>query len=121
MKNKKFLRGIAIILTIILVLLELYVYIKMKSTWLDIGSNYHPYENASLIMIGSIRFGALIWGILLIPIVWIEYFFTKLFIKIYSTLVGFKKIFLCLITSLIILMLLVFFIRMILLIVMLVR
>lgn len=85
----------------------------MKSTWLEIGSNYQQYENASLIMVGAFRFGALVWGILLIPIVWIEYFLTKLFINIYSKLYGFKKIFLCLITSVIMLILLVFFIRMI--------
>ena len=118
MKNKKILKRIAIILSIILILLDISLYIKMQSTWSEIGSNHHPYENAGLIIGGLFRWGVLIWAILLIPIVWLQYLLTSLFIKIYNKFEGLKRIFLCLITLVIIAIMLILFIRIILLIIM---
>lgn len=117
MKNKKVLKRIAIILSIILLLIDICLYIKMKSNWLEIGANHHQYENASLIIAGLFRYAMLIWGILLIPIAWLEYFLTNFLMKIYNKFEGLKRLFLCLITLVVMATILVFFIRMILLIV----
>lgn len=117
MKNKKILKKIAIILSIILLLIDIFLYVKMKATWSEIGSDNHQYENASLIISGLFRYGTLIWGILLIPIVWIEYFLTNLLIKIYNKFDNLKRIFLCLIILVVLVTILVFFIRMMLLII----
>ena len=110
MKNNKILKNIAIIISVILLISDICLYIKMKYTWSEIGSNHHQYENASLIITGLFRYGALMWGILLILLVWLEYFLIKLFIKIYNNCNGFKKNFLCLITLVIISMIFLFFI-----------
>lgn len=117
MKNKKILKRISIILSILLLLIDICLYIKMKATWSEIGSKHHQYENASLIIVGAFRYGILIWGILLIPIVWLEYFFTNLLIKIYNKYDDLKRLFLCLITLVVLVTILAFFIRMILLII----
>ena len=118
MKNKKLLKNIAIIISVILLILDICLYIKMKYTWSEIGSNHYQYENASLIITGLFRYGALMWGILLILLVWLEYFLIKLFIKIYNNFNGFRKIFLCLITLAIISIIFLFFICMLFLIIM---
>ena len=85
MKNKKILKRIAIILSIIILLIDICIYIKLKYTFIDIGSSHHQYENVSLIIVWFIRYAALIYGILLIPIVWLEYFLIKLVMKIYNS------------------------------------
>ena len=118
MKNKKILKNIAIIISIILLILDICLYIKMKYTWSEIGSNHHQYENSSLIIAGLFRYGALMWGILLIPLVWLEYFLMKLFMKIYNNFDSFRKIFLCLITLVIMSIIFFFFISMLFLIIM---
>lgn len=117
LKNKKVLKRITIVLSIILILLDIYLYMKMKFTWLEIGSTHHQYENASLIIEGLFRFGLLIWGILLIPVVWLEYLLTNLFIKFYNKYDGIKKILLCLISLFLMLPLFILFIRIIILII----
>ena len=90
----------------------------MKSTWLEIGSNHHQYENASLIIAGLFGYGVLIWGVLLIPIVWLEYLLINLFIKIYNKFDGLTRLFLCLITLIVIATILNLFIRIMILIIM---
>ena len=112
MKNKKVLKRISIILSIILVLLDIWLYIKMQSTWSEIGSNHHPYEN-----LGLFRWGVLIWGILLIPMAWLEYLLINLFMKIYNKFEGLKRLFLCLITFVVIVVILILFIKIILLVI----
>ena len=118
MKSKKVLRRIAIILSIIILIIDIYLYIKMNFNWSELGYNHHQYETASLIIGALFRFGTLIWGILLIPIVWLEYLLINLFIKIYNKFNGLKKLFLCLITLVVIATILILFVRIILLIVM---
>ena len=93
MKNKKVLKSIAIILSIILVPLDICLYMKMQSTWSEIVSNQEPYENASLAIVGFFRWGMLIGGILLIPMVWLEYLLINLLIKIYNKFDGLKRLF----------------------------
>lgn len=111
MKANKKLKNITIILSIILVILDICLYVKMKSTWLDIGVNHAQYENASLLIAGLFRYGTLIWGILSITIVWIEYFLVKLFMNIYNKFYGLKKIILSIMISVIIITIFIFFIR----------
>ncbi len=113
MKNKKVLKSIAIILSIILVLLDICLYIKMQSTWSEIVSNQNPYENASLAIVGFFRWGMLIGGILLIPMVWLEYLLINLLIKIYNKFDGLKRLFFCLLLFVAIATILVLFIKII--------
>lgn len=110
-ENKKISKKIAIILSIILVILDICLYIKTKSTWSDIGANHDQYENASLIIVGLFRYGTLIWGILSIAIVWIEYFLVKLFMNIHNKFCGLKKIILSIMILVIIITILIFFTR----------
>ena len=118
LKSKKVLRRIAIILSIIILIIDIYLYIKMKFNWAEIGSNHHQYENASLIISTLFRFGTLIWGILLIPIVWLEYLLIKLLIKIYNKFNRLRRLFLCLIILVVIATILILFIRIMILIIM---
>lgn len=111
LKGNKKLKNITIILSIILVILDICLYVKMKSTWSDIGVNYAQYENTSLLIAGLFRYGTLIWGILSIAIVWIEYFLVKLFMNIYNKFYGLKKIILSIMISVIIITIFIFFIR----------
>ena len=117
-KSRNIFKLIAIILSIVLLILNIFLYIQMKSDWSEMGSSNEQYENASLIIVGLFRYGTLIWGILLIPIVWLEYFLTRVFMKIYNKFSGVKKVFLCSIIFLLISIILIFFIRMLLLIIM---
>ena len=111
MKSKKVLRRIAIILSIIILIIDIYLYIKMKFNWSEIGSNHHQYENASLIISALFRYGLLIWGILLILIVWLEYLLINLLIKMYNKFNGLKRLFLCLITLVVTATILILFMR----------
>lgn len=117
MNKNNILKRISIILSIIIIVIEIVLCIKMQSTWSEIGSNHHPYENASLIMVGLFRWGVLIWGILLLPMVWLEYLLTNIFIKIYNRFEGLKRLFLCLITFILIVTILVLLIKTILLVI----
>lgn len=117
LKNKKIFKIIAIILSLIIILFEIYLYINLQFNWLEINSNNHQYENASLIIGNLFRFAVLIWGILLIPIVWLEYLLINLFIKFYNKYDGIKKILLCLISLLLMLPLFILFIKIIILII----
>ena len=104
MKKKELSKRIAIILSIILLILNICLYIKMKSSWSELSSNQNSsYESAGLILEGVLRYGALLVGVLLIPKVWLEYFLINLFMKLYNDFDGLKRLFLCLITLVIIL------------------
>ena len=113
MKNKNLLKRIAIILSIILLLLNIFLYVKMRFTWSELDSTNEQYQSINLLVAGLFRFAILIWGILLIPMVWLEYFLIKLLIKIYNKFDGFKRILLCLIILVLIAIILDFFIRVI--------
>ena len=116
--NKKVLRIIAIILSILILIMDVFLYLKMEFTWSEIGSNHHQYESASLIIEALFRYGTLIWGILLIPLVWIEYLLINLGIKIYNKWNGLKRVFLSLIILFAIVAILILFMRIMLLIIM---
>ena len=113
LKNKNLLKRIAIILSIILLLLNIFLYVKMRFTWSELDSTNEQYQSINLLVEGIFRFAILIWGILLIPMVWLEYFLIKLLMKIYNKFDGFKRILLCLITLVLLTIILDFFIRVI--------
>lgn len=117
MKNKKALRIIAIILSIIILIIDIFLYTKMKFTWSEIESIYNQYEKASSIIEALFIYGALMWGILLIPMVWLEYLLINLFIKIYNKFNNLKRLFFCLITLVMMATILILFIRIMLLII----
>lgn len=117
-KNKKILKRIVIILTIIILIIDICLYIKMKFDLSEIGSNHHQYENAGLIIGALFRYAALIWGILLIPILWLEYLLINLLIKMYNKFKDWKRVVLCSITLIVITIILILFIRIMALIVM---
>ena len=88
------LKNIAILLSILIVIIDILLYIKMGITWDKIGESSDQYESASLLLVAFFRYGILVWGILLIPLVWLEYFLITLLIKSYIKFEKFKRIFL---------------------------
>ncbi len=110
MKKKKILKIVSIVLSIIIIIIDICIYLKMRKIWIEVG-NYHPYENAGLIISGLFMYSILIWGIILIPMVWIEYFLINLLDKIYKKYNDIKKYFLSLLVLITIIIILIFFIR----------
>ena len=125
MKNKKLLKIITIILTIVIILVDICLFIKMRTNWGEIG--YHDqYENAGLILKGLFTYGSLVWGILLIPMLWIQYFLINLLLnflinlllKIYNGSNKKLRYLLCLLILIAIIAILVFIIKILYLIIM---
>lgn len=112
MKCKKTLRKVAIILSIILLLLNICLYVKMKFTWDAIPSASNQYDSMNLLFHGLFSSAVLVYGIILIPIVWIEYLLLVLVIKIYHKFDGIIGTFLCLLISIIFILIFIFFVRM---------
>lgn len=80
MKFKKILRNITIILTILIIILDIVLFVNTNKT----------YENME--MFSTIfNFGTFIYGIILIPIVWIQYFLLSAILKVYTKYIGIKK------------------------------
>lgn len=111
LKNKKTIRFIAILISIIILILDIIIYINMKTTWKEIGTNHHQYENFDLIISGLFTYATLIWGLLSILIIWIEYFLINLLAKIFNSFNGLKKLLFCLIMIVVIALLLIIFIK----------
>lgn len=111
MKNKKLLKSCAIILSIFVLLINLILYIKLKSTSLMAMKSSDSYVILGSLISSMFNFGALIYGFCLILIIWIEYFLIKLIIKLLYKLQGIKKLVLVLILSIISVVLLWLFIR----------
>lgn len=88
---KKILRNSAIILTIIIFLMNIFLYVEMKQVDSELLLSKEAYESAGLLISSIFQFGLLIWGFGLILIVWIEYFLCSLFIKIYNRFSGIKR------------------------------
>ena len=111
MEKKKILKKIAIIVSLLVLLLDVYLYISMTTTWSEMGlGNYSDLVNCSLLLVGLFKYGLLIWGILLIPLIWIEYLLCNLVIYLYYKFEGLKKLFLCLIPTIAIVIVLIIFI-----------
>lgn len=112
MKCKKKLRKVAIILSIILLLLNICLYVKMNFTWDAIPNASNQYDSMNLLFHGLFSSAVLVYGIILIPIVWIEYLLLVLVIKIYHKFDGIIGTFLCLLISIIFILIFIFFVRM---------
>lgn len=106
MEKKKILKKIAIIVSLLVLLLDVYLYISMTTAWSEIDLG-----NYSLFLVGLFKYGLLIWGILLIPLIWIEYLLCNLVIYLYYKFEGLKKLFVCLIPTIAIVIVLIIFIR----------
>lgn len=113
MKNKKIIKTSAIILSIFVLLVDLILYIKLKSTSSMSIQAKDSYEILGLLISGMLQFGALIYGFGLLLIVWIEYFLISFIIKLCNKLQGVKKFFSVLVLSIISAILLIIFIRII--------
>lgn len=113
MKNKKIIKTSAIILSILVLLVDLILYIKLKSTSSMPIQAKDSYEILGLLISGMLQFGALIYGFGLLLIVWIEYFLISFIIKLCNKLQGVKKFFSVLVLSIISAILLIIFIRII--------
>lgn len=111
LKYQKVMKRCAIILSIVFLVLEVYLWIRMQNTWDDLILSQSSYESAGLMFAGLFRYGSFFLGIFLIPIVWLEYWLITIFCHVYQKYLGFKKIFLATLIAILILVLLVLFIR----------
>ena len=113
MKNKKILKTGAIMLSILVLLINLILYIKLNSTSSMALQSNDSYATLGLLISSMFQFGALIYGLGLLLIVWIEYFLISFIIKLWNKLQGLKKFFSVLVLSIISAILLIIFIRII--------
>lgn len=96
MKKKKILKIVSVILSIMFFLLDICLFIKLYKNGWQTSLVENPYERGSLLISSLIQFGTLIYGIGLILIVWIEYFFINILLKFNNKFKGLKKILLIL-------------------------
>lgn len=111
LKYQKVMKYGAIVLSIVFLVLEVYLWIRMQNTWDDLILSQSSYESAGLMFAGLFQYGSFFLGIFLIPIVWLEYWLITIFCHVYQKYLGFKKIFLATLIAILILVLLVLFIR----------
>ena len=111
--NNIFVLKKEIILSILVSLIDLILYIKLNSTSSMAIQSNDSYATLGLLISGMFQFGALIYGLGLLLIVWIEYFLISFIIKLWNKLQGLKKFFSVLVLSIISAILLIIFIRII--------
>lgn len=111
LKYQKVMKRCAIVLSIVFLVLEVYLWIRMQNTWDDLILSQSSYESAGLMFAGLFQYGSFFLGIFLIPIVWLEYWLITIFCHVYQKYLGFKKFFLATLIAILILVLLVLFIR----------
>ena len=99
MKNKKFLRNIAIIISIILIVLNTILYLKMRNSSISFQNSKEKYASLNVMIISITQYFTLIFGIVAVAITWIEYLIINLVIKIREKFQGWKKYILLFITS----------------------
>ena len=80
MKVKKIFRNITIILSIAIVILNIVLFVNTKQA-------YDELKLFSTVF----NFATFIWGFILLPIVWIQYFLILAIMKVYNKYLGFKK------------------------------
>ncbi len=113
LSNTKKIKIVAIVLSIALLIVNIFLYMKMKYNFSEIGNNYDSLENASLLFSGLFKFGLLAYGLLLIPLVWVEYFLITTILKSYKKYFGLKKWILTILLSILSIVILIFFIKVI--------
>ena len=111
LKYQKVMKRCAIVLSIVFLVLEVYLWIRMQNTWDDLILSQSSYESAGLMFAGLFQYCSFFLGIFLIPIVWLEYWLITIFCHVYQKYLGFKKNFLATLIAILILVLLVLFIR----------
>lgn len=111
LKYQKVMKRCAIVLSIVFLVLEVYLWIRMQNTWDDLILSQSSYESTGLMFAGLFQYGSFFLGIFLIPIVWLEYWLITIFCHVYQKYLGFKKFFLATLIAILILVLLVLFIR----------
>ena len=84
MKNKKIIRNIFIVLTVLILILTIYIYGRMYTSFLEIKNSTNQYKNAGLLLSNVFQYGIFIYSIGLIAIVWIEYLVLNLIIRVYN-------------------------------------
>ena len=83
---KKIVRNLTIAFTTVIVILDIVLFVNMKQAY-----------NESKLISTVFEFGTFIYGLLLLPIVWIQYFLILGISKVFNKYIGFKK---CFFTSL---------------------
>ena len=99
---KKILKKIAIIFSIIILIIDIIIFFKMNL--------YKSIDINSLIWT-LLHFSTLIYGMILIPIVWIEYCFIILLINVYNKFNNLKRILLLILVSILIFILLIILLK----------
>lgn len=99
---KKIFKKIAIIFSIIILIIDIIIFFKMNL--------YKSIDINSLIWT-LLHFSTLIYGMILIPIVWIEYCFIILSLNIYRKFNGLKRVLLLIFMFILIFILLIIFLR----------
>lgn len=113
MKNKKKFRNITIIISIIVLLINIGMYIKLNSSFDSLSNLENSLERAGGLIGVGFYWGTFIWGIISLILIWIEYFFIMLTIKVFNKLAGVKKWILFSLLGIIVLGLLLLIIRII--------
>ncbi len=106
MKIKKIIRNICIVLTVLLIILTLFMYLKINNSWIKIKNSTNAYTNSGLLISNIFQYGIFVYSLLLIVIIWIEYFLLNQIIKLYN-----KKVIITMILSTIGIVLFIMFIR----------
>ena len=91
MKNKKIFRNIIIVISIIVVLINIGLYIKLNNSYDAILNVENSLDRAGGLIGVAIYWGTFIWGIILLAIIWIQYFLILLTIKVFNKFSGIKK------------------------------
>ncbi len=91
MKNKKTFRNITIIISIIVLLINIGIYIKLNSSYDSFSNLENSLERAAGLIRIAFYLGTFIGGIISLILIWIEYFFIMLTIKVFNKLAGVKK------------------------------
>lgn len=99
---KKIFKKIAIIFSIIILIIDIIIFFKMNL--------YKSIDINSLIWT-LLHFSTLIYGMILIPIVWIEYCFIILLINVYNKFNNLKRILLLILVSILIFILLIILLK----------
>ena len=99
---KKILKISLIIFSILIFIIDLIIFFK---------SNIFQIYNINSLIWALFHFSTLIYGIILIPIIWLEYYFISLSINIYYKFNGLKQILLLSFMLILIVILLIILIR----------
>lgn len=113
MKYKKNLKKCAIIVSILVLILDICLYIRLQQSLSNLIETTESYTSFGIIISSLFQYGSLVYGIGAILIVWIEYFLICFLLKVYNKFNGLKRGLAFLITLIIVLALFIIFARII--------